>query len=77
MTTCDKTDYNSMRMVTEQLSKIIDVESSFSISEGRFEKLISKRVPSCSVNMRKISLVRNGGMIQIPLVNLQKMNFGH
>ena len=57
MTTCEKADYNAMRMVSKQLSKLIDVKSSFSISEGRFEKLISKRVPSCSVNMRRISLV--------------------
>ena len=45
MTTCEKADYNAMMMVSKQLSKIIDVESPFSISEGRFEKLISKRVP--------------------------------
>ena len=72
MTTCEKADHNAMRMASKQLSKLIDVKSSFSISEGRFEKLISKRVPSCSVNMRKISLVRNGGMIQIPFVSLQR-----
>ena len=46
MTTCEKADHNAMRMASKQLSKLIDVKSSFSISEGRFEKLISKRVPS-------------------------------